>query len=91
MKADFRLIGLSKSGCATLEPLDSDKEIFWAYLAMSEDRINAIFNWAKNENHFWDEAKIAEAECDYINSDGTSLPSRVINIRIWDLDFKPFH
>lgn len=85
MKSDFKLVGLSVSGTATLELLHTDKETIWAPLNMSKDRIAALFKWAKEDDGFWSDRKIAEVDCDYLDLDGLPINPKVVVIRTWDL------
>lgn len=68
MNAEFKLVGLTKGLRATLELLDTDKEIFHAKVAMSKDKFDAL--WKYLDNHWDDGIKIAEVECDYLTPEG---------------------
>lgn len=78
MKAEFKLIGLSKSKKATLERLDTDKHIFWADVVMSQDRFDALWNLCKGN---WDDIKIAEVECESLSDCGAPINGKMINFR----------
>lgn len=91
MKRDYRLIGLSNSGkTGTMELLDTDKTTFWADFDMPEDRIEALFKWAKSEDDFWKQAWIAEVECEKVEENGSPINAKILGIRMWDLPYKPY-
>lgn len=82
-KTDFRLTGLSREKSATCELLNSDKEIFWPTVGMSQDRFNALWDFCKDD---WSNKKIAEIEHDGIDKDGLPINGVLVNIRMWDLN-----
>ena len=69
MTVDYKLVDLGRNKKATLELLDTDREIFWADIDMSDDRFNALWDYCKGESYEKD-IKIAEVECDYVTKDG---------------------
>jgi hypothetical protein len=80
MITHYRLVGLSKPKSATLNLIDTDKEIFWATLDMAQDRFEALFNLAKAGN-FWDSFWIAEVEHEKLGKDGAPIGNaKVISI-----------
>jgi len=82
MKSDFRLVGLSKPKSASLQFLHSDKTTFWASIEMPEDRINALWDYCKDN---WHEKKIAEIEHNGLYEDGTPIKPIMIGVREWDI------
>lgn len=91
MQSDFRLKGLSAPKSATLNLIDTDREIFWAPFIMPDDRYLALFKWAKSDDEFWKTAWIATVEHDGLYDDKTPIDPKVIDVREWDLNFKPFN
>jgi hypothetical protein len=71
MTSNFHLVGLSKPKSATLHLLGTDRTTFWASIDMTKDRFDALFNWAKTDDNFWKEDKIAVVEHDGFYEDGT--------------------
>lgn len=78
MKTEFKLIGLSRPASATLQHLDSDRDIFWATINMPQDRIDALWNLCEGD---WKNMKIAEIECDGLSEDGTPINAKMIGFR----------
>lgn len=71
---NFKLIGLSKPGSATLTHIHSDKEIFWATLDMTKDRFDALFQYCEGN---WGDTKIVKCEFDYQDEDGIPINCKV--------------
>lgn len=84
MKTEFRLIGLSKPRSATLQFLDTDKEIFWAKIDMPEDRIKALWDYVSGN---WDKKYIAEVEHSSVDKDGVPINAVMNGVREWDLPY----
>lgn len=78
MIAEYKLVGLSKSKMATLEPLNTDTETFWAKIDMPEERFQAMWDYCKGN---WGDTKIAEVECDYVTSCGSPINATLKNFR----------
>jgi hypothetical protein len=72
MRVEYKLVGLGRNKKATLELLNTDREIFWADIDMPDDRFNALWDYCKGES-YEKNIKIAEVECDYVTKDGNPV------------------
>lgn len=77
MTSKFRLIGLSRPKSATLNFIDSDRTTFWAKVAMSDERFNALWAYCKDN---WGHPKIAIVEHDGVFNDGTPIAPVMVNV-----------
>jgi hypothetical protein len=84
MKGDFRLIGLSKNKSFTCSNLYKE-DIFWPKVEMPQDRFDALFKWASEDEGFWGGKWIAEIEHDGLYEDGTPIRPVAVAVREWDL------
>jgi hypothetical protein len=80
MKSDFKLVGFSRRKSMSCEPLNNEN-IFWPKIDMTQDRFNALFDWAKKDDGFWKLKWIAEIDHEGLYEDGTPINPVVKAIR----------
>lgn len=73
----YSLVGLSKPRSATLTGPKED--FFWAEIVMSEDRIQALWEFCENN---WDEPKFAKITYDSLSLDGFPINAKMIELVI---------
>lgn len=71
----YPLVGLSKPRSATLTGPKED--FFWATIEMSEDRIEALWNYCAGG---WDEPKFAKIRYKELSSDGFPIDAVMIEL-----------
>lgn len=75
----FKVVGLSAPASFTLF---HENDHCWAKSGLTEGMYNDLFNWAKNDDSFWQQKVIATVEHDGLGVHGAPINGVVIEITI---------